>query len=91
MVHHFTYERFDLKDKYKATGDKYYSDREQASKVIINSAYGLMATPGLNFNCTWIARKITESTRQMIDMSLRWASGKDSEFYMKEDEVSEEM
>lgn len=86
MVHHFTYERFDLKDKYKATGDKYYSDREQASKVIINSAYGLMATPGLNFNCTWIARKITEETRQMIDMSLRWASGKDSEFYMKEDE-----
>ena len=81
MVHHFTYERFDLKDKYKATGDKYYSDREQASKVVINSAYGLMATPGLNFNCTWIAQKITEETRKMIELSLKWSSGKDMDFY----------
>lgn len=89
MVHHFTYERFELKDKYKATGDKYYSDREQASKVVINSAYGLMATPGLNFNCGWIAQKITHETRQMINKALEWSSGKDMEFYkqyMKENE-----
>lgn len=92
MVHHFTYERFELKDKYKETGDKYYSDREQASKVIINSAYGLAATPGLNFNCTWMARKITEETRKMIEFSLEWSSGKNMEFYkqyMKDKEENE--
>ena len=88
MVHHFTYERFELKDKYEQTKDQYYSDREQASKVVINSAYGLMATPGLNFNCSWIAKKITKETRDMIELSLKWSSGKDMEFYkqyMKEE------
>lgn len=89
MVHHFTYERFALKDKYKETGDRYYWDREQANKIIINSAYGLMATPGLNFNCIPIARKITEETRNMIDFGLKWASGceaSDFDKYLKEKE-----
>jgi len=90
MVHHFTYERFDLKAQYKATGDKYFSDREQASKIVINSAYGLMNTPGLNFNNSSIANKITEETRQIIEMALQWASGKGMDFYkqyMKEEEI----
>lgn len=90
MVHHFTYERFELKDKYKQTGDKYYSDREQASKVVINSAYGLAGTPGLNFNCAWMAQKITKETRDMIEFSLKWASGKDMEFYQQYMKKAEE-
>lgn len=81
MVHHFTYERFDLKTKYKETGDKYYYDREQASKIVINSAYGLMNTPGLNFNNSDIANKITEETRKTIELALQWSSGKGMEFY----------
>lgn len=92
MVHHFTYERFDLKTQYKATGDKYFSDREQASKIVINSAYGLMNTPGLNFNNSSIANKITEETRQTIELALNWASGKGMDFYkqyMKEEENNE--
>lgn len=93
MVHHFTYERFELKDKYKETKDKYYYDREQANKVIINSAYGLMNTAGLNFNCLWIAKKITKETRDMIEFSLKWASGKEFEFfhqYIKEYQEDQE-
>jgi len=94
MVHHFTYERFELKDKYKETKDRYYYDREQANKIVINSAYGLCNTAGLNFNCLWMAKKITKETRDIIEFSLKWASGKDMEFYkqyMKEnkDESSE--
>lgn len=92
MVHHFTYERFDLKAKFKETGDKYYYDREQANKIVINSAYGLMNTPGLNFNNSDIANKITSSTRDMIELSLKWASNKDMEYYKQylkeEDETS---
>lgn len=87
MVHHFTYERFELKDKYKETKDRYYYDREQANKIVINSAYGLCNTAGLNFNWIWGAKKITSETRQMIDFSLQWASGQNPEFfrqYMKE-------
>lgn len=92
MVHHFTYERFDLKTQYKTTGDKYFSDREQASKIVINSAYGLMNTPGLNFNNSSIANKITEETRNVIENALQWASGKGMDFYkqyMKEEESAE--
>lgn len=87
MVHHFTYERFELKDKYKETKDRYYYDREQANKVVINSAYGLCNTAGLNFNWIWGAKKITSETRDMINFSLEWASGKNPEFfhqYLKE-------
>lgn len=88
MVYHFTYERFALKDKFKETGDRYYLDREQAAKVVINSAYGLCNTPGLNFN--WIngAKKITKETRDVIELALKWASNKDMTFYkqyMKEE------
>lgn len=92
MVHHFTYERFELKAKFKETGDKYYYDREQAGKVVINSAYGLMNTPGLNFNNSDIANKITEETRNTIELALQWSSGKGMDFYkqyMKEEENEE--
>lgn len=89
MVHHFTYERFDLKEQYEKTKDPYYLAREQAGKIVINSAYGLMNTPGLNFNNSDIANKITEETRDMIELSLKWSSDKDMTFYkqyMKEED-----
>lgn len=81
-VKHFTYERFDLKKKYKETKEQYYYDREQTSKIFINSAYGAMTTPGLNFNCKWIGAKITEETRKVINSALIWASGKDKDYWM---------
>jgi DNA polymerase elongation subunit (family B) len=92
MVHHFTYERFDLKEQYEKTKDPYYLAREQAGKIVINSAYGLMNTPGLNFNNSTIANKITKETRDMIESSLIWASDKDMTFYkqyMKEEEEND--
>jgi DNA polymerase I len=92
MVHHFTYERFDLKEQYEKTKDPYYLAREQAGKIVINSAYGLMNTPGLNFNNSTIASKITKETRDMIELSLKWSSSKDMEFYkqyMKEEDNEE--
>ena len=82
MVKYFTYERFDLKDMYKKTTDKYYSDREQSGKVVINSAYGLTNTNGLNFNSQEVASKITGETRELIDMALKWASGKDKHYWI---------
>lgn len=82
LVHHFTYERFDLKKLYKETKDVYYSDREQSSKIFINSAYGALTTPGLNYNCVWMGAKITEETRKVIDLALVWASGKDKNYWI---------
>lgn len=83
MVYHFTYERFDLKKKFKETNDKYYYEREQASKIFINSAYGLCNTPGLNFNSPRIAAKITEESRKIIDFALKWASGQGKDYWLQ--------
>lgn len=82
MVKHFTYERFDLKDQYKKTKDRYYYDREQSNKIVINSAYGVTITNGLNFNSPELGAKITHETREVIDFALKWASGKDKQYWI---------
>lgn len=83
MVHHFTYERFDLKDQFKKTNDIYFYDREQSSKIFINSAYGLCNTAGLNFNAPHLAAKITSETRAVIDMALKWSSGEGKDYWIQ--------
>ena len=66
-----------LKDKQmaKQTGDKYYSDLEQSRKIGINSAYGALATPGLNFNCPSGAEFITKTGREILSKGIQWAAG----------------
>lgn len=81
MVKHFTYARFEYKKQFQATGDKHWKDLDAAAKVFINSAYGLTATTGLNYNAEWIGAKITEESRKVIDMALKWASGKESPYW----------
>lgn len=82
MVNFFAQERFKLKTSFKETGDKYYSDRDGSAKVFLNSSYGLCQTGGLNFNCPEIAKRITKESREIIDMSLRWASGQGKDYWM---------
>lgn len=82
MVEHFANERFELKRLYKETGDKYYKDRDATAKVFLNSAYGVTITKGLHFNSPAIGAKITESTREVIDLALQWASGKDKNYWI---------
>lgn len=77
MVEHFTLKRFDQKRQYKETGDKYYDDLQAASKVFINSAYGLLGTNGLNFNCFEKAALITRCCRKGLQKCIIWATGKD--------------
>lgn len=83
MVKHFTYERFELKDKYKATKDKYFFDREQSNKIFINSAYGLCNTPGLLFNSPKVAAIITKETRNVLSDAILWASSKDKDTWFR--------
>lgn len=82
MVEYFANARFELKRLYKETKDSYYKDRDGAAKVFLNSAYGVTITKGLNFNSPAIGAKITESTREVINLALIWASGKDKVYWM---------
>jgi DNA polymerase I len=81
MVKHFAEERFELKKKYKETGDNYYKERDGTAKIFINSAYGVTNTPGLNFNSVEVAKKITLETRTVLSMAIEWASGKPTQYW----------
>lgn len=89
MVRYFTYKRFEQKDQYKQTGDKYYDDMQAASKTFINSAYGLLGTSGLNFNSFGKAQLITKCCRAGLQKAIVWATGKDVHSWWEEYKDSE--
>lgn len=84
MVDHFTIKRFEQKAEYKKTGNKYYDDLQAASKIFINSCYGLLGTPGLNFNSFANADFITGMGRQIIRETMFWATGEDVDYWWDE-------
>lgn len=66
-------ERLENKKRAKETGDRAYKDIEGAQKIIINSgAYGLQATPGLNFNSPEHAAEITRKGREILNKAINW-------------------
>lgn len=81
MVQYFTDERIKNKRLAKETKDKYYKDLEAAQKVGINSAFGLLGTTGLNFNSPVNAALVTEKGRNIIEMAMLWATGKDLKYW----------
>lgn len=83
MVEFFANQRFELKKKYKETGEAYYKDMDSSAKVFINSSYGVTNTNGLNFNSLTLASIITEETRKVIDLGLRWASGQGKDYWLQ--------
>jgi DNA polymerase I len=73
MVQHFTTERLSNKRMAKESGDRYFSDLEQAQKIVINSAYGMLGAPGLNFNSPTNAAMVTKHGRDILTMAIDWA------------------
>ncbi len=71
MVEHFTAER--LVNKKLGKSDPYYRDLEQAQKIVINSAYGMLATPGLAFNSPPLAGFVTGKGREILKQAINWA------------------
>jgi DNA polymerase elongation subunit (family B) len=82
MVEYFTEKRFEQKQLFNNTGDKYYDDLQSASKIFINSSYGTLGTEGLNFNDFQMADKITGIGRQVIRTCLKWANNKDINYFL---------
>jgi DNA polymerase, archaea type len=75
MVKYFTNERLANKKLAKETNDLYYTGLEQAQKIIINSAYGMMGTPGLNYNSPHNAAFVTTKGREILQKAIIWATG----------------
>ncbi len=76
LVEYFTLERLLNKKLAKETGLQYYKDLEQTMKVSINSCYGFLGTPGLNYNYPDGAEFITTKGRELLERMIKWASGK---------------
>ncbi len=65
-----TKKRFEYKILAKQTGSQYYKDQDQAAKIIVNSMYGLMNTPGLNFNSPDIGEFITTKGQNILSKAI---------------------
>lgn len=86
MLSYFRDERLRNKKLAKETKDRYYSDLEQSQKIGINSSYGLLGAPGLNYNYPKGADQVTSYGREILKKSILWATGKNLEDYIKNEE-----
>lgn len=75
-VRYFTEARLLNKKLFKETQDKHYDDLQAAGKIFINSAYGVLATSGLNFNSFEHAAEITRCCRAGLQKAVIWATGR---------------
>jgi DNA polymerase, archaea type len=71
IITYFTTKRL----KYKSLGktDLYYKELSEAFKIVINSGFGFMGAPGLNFNSPSNASFITKTGRDVLQKALEWA------------------
>lgn len=74
LVRTLTEER--LKNKALAKTSKYHDDLQSSQKITINSCYGFLGTPGLQFNSPTAAEFITKTGRDILQTAIEWARGK---------------
>jgi DNA polymerase elongation subunit (family B) len=72
IMQDLTNERLKNKALAKDTGDRYYKDLEQSQKIGINSGYGFLGAPGLNFNFPKGAAHVTEVGRNVLTSAIDW-------------------
>lgn len=91
MVTYFTHKRLEHKRLSQETGNRHYSDLEQMEKIFINSAYGLLGAPGINFNSVDNADLVTAYGRNVLKDSMLWATGEEFKEITKATEEDEEL
>lgn len=73
MLKSLTDERLTNKRLAKETGRRSYKDLEGGQKIIINSIYGLLGAPGINFNSPKNASLVTSRGRGILQQAISWA------------------
>lgn len=76
MLKSLTDERLNNKRLAKETGQRAYKDLESGQKIIINSVYGLLGAPGINFNSPKNASMVTRHGREILKKAIHWATDK---------------
>lgn len=86
ILQYFTNERLKNKKIAEEEKSKYHKDLSESQKIAINSAYGMMGAPGLNFNDPGGAARVTEIGREILKTAIKWATGKEYEEWNPEKE-----
>jgi DNA polymerase I len=86
IVDFFTLERLNNKRLGKETNDRYYKDLEQSQKIAINSMYGFLGAPKLNYNYPNGADAVTRYGRETLQKGIKIITGKE---YEPEEESNE--
>lgn len=70
LVEAFTLERLKNKKLAKESGQKYYEDMQNSQKIAINSMYGFLGAPKLNYNFPKGAAQVTYHGRRILTESM---------------------
>ena len=81
MTEYFAIERLKNKKLFKETNIATYDYLQSSQKIFSNSMYGALGAPGLNYNSPKSAAFITETGRELLKFSIKWATGKDYEYW----------
>lgn len=84
MTEFFLSERLKNKKLYKETKDSYYDDMQAAQKIFANSLYGFMGASGLCFNSPKNAALVTEKGREVLSLTIKWATGIDASEWIQQ-------
>lgn len=76
IVEYFTAERIRNKEQGETTGQRYFKDLSDSQKIVINSMYGFLGAPKLNYNSPKDAARITEVGRNHLKQTIKYLSGK---------------
>lgn len=93
LIKTFKNKRLEYKKLAADTGDNYWVEMDTTAKGILNSFYGMQGAPGLNFNSFDCAEFITAKGREILEYTIKWASGNPLSQYItteSQDEESEE-
>ncbi len=90
LVKIFRTKRLEYKRLAQETGDKLYQEMDVTAKSILNSFYGALGANGLQFNSFECADFITSKGREILEYTIKWASGKELAEFMPEEETNEE-
>lgn len=83
VVEYFTLERLRNKKIAADTKDPYYKALEQSQKIVINSIYGFLGAPGLNFNSPENAALITRHGREILNKAIKWSTTHDIDYWRR--------
>lgn len=91
LVKIFRAKRMEYKKLAAETGLSIWKEMDTTAKSVLNSFYGFMGAPGLNFNSLECAAYITKTGREILEYTIFWASGeKLDKFIEKEEEEVDE-